>query len=643
MSQSRAWALALGLAASACAPARGVDTPQAQPAQPAQAWSVAWRVPRDAVAFVASPDLQAFSLALGKRSLEAKLRAEYEELSYELVRETGHNLLDLGELARCGVDVHGPAGLAWLASDQAWLGFVTLRDAARFKTELYRLEDARPEVVRDTVLAVVDDAAVLVDDRTALLIVAEDAPMVARRIAELEPHEALAHHLPFRTAIAKAQAGAQLFAYADVRGLLYREAGMDPRWGGESIGEARRRLEVAHREALLRARVKGADTSEIVALDDRFRVQRAALRDDEPSRRMRGLAGTIEGAALSATLRDSGLSLRLDVELAKGSPLRRLLQRTTVPKLAVDADPSLVVAFALDPDALVELASLAGDVRAMLGVLELDPSALRALDGEGAVALWPRGRSQRAFADRQNLAGRARLGVRDPSALDRLLDALAKGTFNGVLSRQTGGRWTLRPRSGPPWHGTMKNGALAWTSDPRAAQKPSLPASLSRGPGALVSLPASASATLAPGDFWLAGIAHDLAAPAADPPDALEGATPEYRDKRKRLAAIDAEIARRMEHHLARRFEQARRLASALGRVGARVTLVPHGLELSLEYATAGGRPAALLADVRHFERELAEIGELEDEALEPLREERRRLDDELYELEKSGANRVKR
>jgi len=325
--------LVVALALVGCVPAKQADVARVKRGDIAAA-----RLPRDTALWVVTPNLAALADTLDKRTVERGLRARYEALSYELVQETGHNLFDLGELSAIGVDVRAPAGVAWLlAPERALVGFVTLRDPGRFKSELYRLASGvatgarpvRPEVVENAVIAADGKIGVLVEDELAMLIVADDAWTVANRLARLDPRETLATDSAFRKARAQTSPRAALYGYADVRAWIYDQAGLDPRWRGSTLAAAVQDVERAHRSALRGARERNAEPSELVMIDELFQRERAALRDDDKARRLRASFGSIDGVSLSAELQPN--SLELEASLAVDERTFLALTKADVP------------------------------------------------------------------------------------------------------------------------------------------------------------------------------------------------------------------------------------------------------------------------------------------------------------------------
>ena len=608
-------ALLLALMLAAGCRLQPAEEPQlAQPAvrsHPADAIEAARWLPAHTLAMASTDDLEGLADELGRRELIGRFRRQYERAVFEVVRETGWHLLSPEGLVDIGVNVAGPAAAALVVldgeggdrwSEQAALLTFELAEPERFKAELYRmairLRAGPPIVVEDAVILGESDFAVMVrGDRGFVVGSRGDARAACAELARLRPAESLAQHLPFRRALAALGTQGRVRGYLDLRGLVYAQLGLDPRWSGVSLEAAARHLERAQSDALAAARQRGASVDDIVSIDDRFGRQRQALLARGECD-VRQLLGEVGGSAFAIAPHPEGIDLRMVTDLPGDALLARLLVREPAAlPLEAASKPVGELRLHLEPKVLLELfdklrpeptdgfpaKELVASLSGSLGVtLTLPPGGFAALGGVADLGVG------------------AVVGLADEAAAGKLMDQLASEQA-GLLERQ-GDRYLLHA-FGTVLSLSLKGGYLRLSSpgrsappEPAAAADPqSRPAGLvARGGGAL-------------GAYVRLGLGLLDEAPRAilsQPMEAVpwhDPAVPKseaYRAKLAELTAVTERIAAAEARVL---LERRRHFATALesvGGVGVTLWRSDSGVALEASYRTGGGRPVDVVADL---------------------------------------------
>lgn len=415
-------AAAVALAVSACRPA-----PPEVPRTPARSavTITASMLPEDTLAYVVAPSLEAlWDRAQGDELVEAA-RADAMRLFYRAEREVG--VVPRPEaLSSVGVDVEGPAGVALVLDADGKtipVAFLSLAEPGRFESALLRFAAregyGRPGAEGDAALVLGDEVAWLVRGDVAFLLPRRAAAM-QRRLALFSSGEpSLAERPGFRDAMAgQIRRRTALAGFVDVRGLLYAESGLDPRWAGPDLASARASLERRHRRALSRARGESADVRELSAIDARYRRSLAAMRDDASANALRALWGEVEGAGFRLELTGARAQLSARIALAETAPLARLLSRprpARTPLKSLEAPPYVAAELTAEP---ALLRKHLGALLPFLGRhLVGDGELLGALDGTAAVVVTETDEGPRFGA---------RVGLKDAAIVQSQLDELGR-------------------------------------------------------------------------------------------------------------------------------------------------------------------------------------------------------------------------
>jgi hypothetical protein len=639
---------------------------------PADALELARHLPRDTSLFATTRDLFALADALGRVELIDALRREYEQAVHELVRELDHNLLDPATLARLGIDSHGETSLAVLGSvDNPTLvaGF-GVTDVESFKTAIYR-ESGRPDVVNGHVVVGERDAAVVVLERSAMLVVGRHALAQARRLAALDPSETLSQHRPFRVAMrsggsASAMRAESIRGYLDLRAVIYTAARLDPRFSGRDAAELARDIERSNRDALARARHRGASADELVAIDARFAdAPNDPVGNQAAADMMRTAFGDVGAMAVGFEVADKSLKLRLALDMAEGSVFRKVLsQRRTKPAIvrSLKRAPALLLSLAIEPEPVLQALELFGQKRSALSQtagFDVDADFAKLATGEFGLAVFaPDGDEPITLSDAwsrsSNLRALALIGTRDDKAAKKLLARLSDHPqLSGMLKPAARGGYVLRLPEVPPLHLRAVGDALAIATDAKLLngdKSEDQPRWLRRSaPHRLLwrtSSPVVASIDLAA--LALAVAAQDLGRGyhIYELPAAPAHATPAYQAARKELEQANAKLRKRLQEGNSARLSTIREATSGLGHAALRMSHGTHGVELEARYQgsrstaeTVGALAATLLA-----REEAKRRGQPVDRELEQLYIDAQRLDAKLYELqlELDEANRKK-
>ena len=214
-------------AATPEAPAAQAEAPLTRSAL--SALSPATLLPADTLAVVGSESVAPMLERLGYRQIVDRFADRYAELTAEVQKETGFDLMDPWQLAALGIDPSAPAGLAWLdASRDRVALFATLSDAEAFETAARSIL-ARHEESFDRLT--LGDATILTSakERAAHIVLrggfvflvlsdvrdGEDPLATAGRLADVTPATSLASEPRFLAAAERGRPG-QVFAYLNV-------------------------------------------------------------------------------------------------------------------------------------------------------------------------------------------------------------------------------------------------------------------------------------------------------------------------------------------------------------------------------------------------------------------------------------------
>lgn len=620
---------------------------------PADAMPAAARLPSDCLAFVQSRDLSLLLEALQRDAVKERFAEIWERATFEIARETGLNPLSLDGLTELGIDVRAEVGAALLSSGEPdAVVFFHLASPDRFKTRLYQALRSRrfePRVVDGVVLVGADDVMLAIDDDLVMVFVGRHPEEAALRAVVLDEEDSLAGHRPFRVALRQLESVPLVVGWVDPRGLAYMTAGLDPRWGGTSYGQALARIERQARDQLTEARARGATPDELVSIDEHYAQAQAGLRRDRRASGLRHLIGDVEGAGLAFDLSPEGARLRLYVDTAEGALAKRIWQNGAgVPRVvrALDREPLALLSLGLDLEALREaveedpeaaelmrpLARVAGGAELtdlLTGAFEV---AVQAPDGWGGGL--------------EDLRLGAILGLRDHEAVHGVLDGLAE-LGEGPLRRTEDG-WRLSLPDLPVMTLTLAEGRLVGATDEELLSR--LVAGeaggfeperalrvVERGGSALTM--AMAAGVLVMGEMrgsamWMAESSTKRWHGEGVPPSQA------YRDKEAEIEALEARLGEQMMAVERERRERLIELVRPLGHVAASLRATQHGLDIEVRYQTGVGTLVGVAADFLHASKGTGPMGP-ERRRLEALWAQRDALAAELDAIhERDRANR---
>jgi hypothetical protein len=630
-------ALALG-----CVPKGDADTAHDAAAvpHPADAHWAASKLPATALAFALVADPKAL-IELGRSQLEGSTLQAWERAAFAITSELGHNLLSPEVLHQLGVDVSAPTAIALLPAERepvVAVGF-TLRAPERFKSALYRaLGDRRrlrPDVVDRTVIVGDDDMAIMLEGVEAIALFGRGAKERAVRLATLEVDASLARHRPFRIAMGPQAPDRDVRGYVDLRALAYLAAGMDPRWAGETLEDARRDASRTHRDALAAARARGAGVDEMVTIDDELSRAPERLRDDWRAAGLRAVLGGIDGVAFALSLKPDAIDLEVSFEARGGTWLRRALVHRVPPDLAAGEALGLSAFVSLDPkewDATLRHFGVAEELAAELG---LDGGSEGLFGGVVAVAaLLPRG-GLAALTRASDLRWIAVASIGDAARVESILKRLAERS-HGEL-RVEGDHWRIES-DGAALSLFVAKDRIVLASD-EADRARTMAAPLAPAAGA----DAAADFRLTLG---LPLMARSLRTSAAPPPalvappwhDPELQKSAAYEAKLDELRAVDRALAELLDSGALRAARQRAALLEPLGTLHARVTESEHGAAVRLRYRSEAPNAIAAIGDA--IEQLDALTAEPDARELSALSERRASLEAELeaiYETLASG------
>jgi hypothetical protein len=426
------------------------DMPLTPRAHASDTFEAARYFPASTAVFLAASSLKNLLKTSSYKNIQAVFPEPFERLSFGIAERTGLSPLDPASLTEMGVALDQPAGLAFPSlrrhEELQPVIFLTLSDPARFKATLYRslapTRRADLEIVGNAVVIRGDGFSVVVRDRIAFVITGYGHP-IADAVARQPEASSLAWHPGFRASLAAIEP-ATVVGYVDVRGMIYADAGLDPRWSGTDLGAARRDLDQRHAAALERARKAASDADVLWRIDEDFRRARNDLAEEEGMAPLRAIVGSIEGAGLALRLQPTGAALEAVVLMAEDAPLRASLgSGPPCPSSSFLGERAFSIEAHLDLAATETLAKEWGLAEELFAVLTEVEVPREAFDGAFcAAASLPAG-GLAAVEDPTDLDFVVRVGLRQPDMVRAALGRL--GQIPGAPPlRATGDRFQLK-------------------------------------------------------------------------------------------------------------------------------------------------------------------------------------------------------
>ncbi|MBC8074018.1 MAG: hypothetical protein IAG13_37205, partial [Deltaproteobacteria bacterium] len=328
-------------------------------------------LPASTLAMLEVAGAQRLAEIVGREALVAKFSAEYKEMSTEVTRELGHDILDPKQLGAIGVDANGRMGVALTGIEPfGFAAWVTLSDAAKFRAMVFELmrktgSDGKVMPLGGAEVLEISEGKtwIVLRDPLAFIVVRDggdakgNEPALA--IASADPNRALGNDKDFRRAtggLAPADAmayidGAALWGEVELQ-LAEQDGTADNNWARDELAAARSRGEKPERIAELEAQAKEVDAS-----NKTWSQRRKAER--ELTKRFFGGAGT---GVWSFSAKPGGLVGDGRIELSETAIVRKILRnQTAAPALpkALDGRPLWMVTGAFDPDQLIAFVDLA--------------------------------------------------------------------------------------------------------------------------------------------------------------------------------------------------------------------------------------------------------------------------------------------
>jgi hypothetical protein len=426
------------------------------------------------------PEVAVMAEAIDPSALLALLGPldKYQELDSaraELRGQLGADIFDAEQWDELGIDSHKPAGIGMLdVASEAFFAYLSLVDEAKFEQTLLRVVDmvgareefASTEVAGSRVYRLNREVNVVVRDRIALLLFADDPDAVPRdyvvTAATIDPRESLGHSEQFVWARQQLQAADDGMLFINPPELL-AQIGREQSNDDYGVRYAE--------EELARARAAGESPQVIRDREARLEEERRWQREREAERAgerelVSALFGSITGFVGAADLRNDGIVAHARLLIPSPSLLRRmfLAPEHESPLLTALGEPPV---FALDGrvdlQVLLEaveliaraegqtLDTLNREIKVETGV-DVVLGVIPTLTGEGGIMLTetrkPDVKKLGEVQKSLGLAGHA--GLKDPEAMRRLLDGIARDKLlAGALARsKRGDGWVL---SVPKW------------------------------------------------------------------------------------------------------------------------------------------------------------------------------------------------
>lgn len=405
------------------------------------------RIPADAFFVAAADDLAALQSKLGWVDFMAAVGPYAGEITAEIVKEIGYDILDHSQLRRFGIDPTGEIGLVVMDPDASVaVVFIALSDPAVFKSKFGTLfggahsakgsDAVETRSVGDTTILSLPGhggPSVLVRDSVALAVVGSGATReeVTQKIIGLAPGASLADLPAFQSAIERLDYGSDIGFYVNTQpvtdGIVAEASGS------------------RHRPS----------------------SRTPSPRQTKAAQKARTLVEGIGPLAAGVEFADGEVGLRVALDASKASWVQRLLKTVTSPPAVVTASttqPLSLLGLSIEPSQawllakfLVagtreerELATAETVIRAFVGsgVDEL----LAMLSGEvGSVVTVDLAGIE--HATRETFPGRfggsLTIGVTNPQTVQALLDTLANHPLEGGRIQKAAGQYLIAV---PEWH-----------------------------------------------------------------------------------------------------------------------------------------------------------------------------------------------
>jgi hypothetical protein len=506
-------------------------------------------------------------------------------------------------------------------------------------------------VVGDRVIIGAWGDAVVIDGRSALVLLGNRARDRAKALAETRADESLAARREFQRAMADIDASSDLSLYVDLRAICFTMAGLDRRERGMNREESLRELELEHRAALARARERRDSVDRIVALDDDYRRARDRIGNDSSLEEVRRVCGGIDGIALGIALRRDGFDLSGAAIVREASIWRRALKNTTPLPLrsALGDVPALFASAAFEPGLLAK------EIGAGLGVAGAGPKKTDAVvdevagvvDGRIALAATlaePRSDSIVPATDRLTLA--AMVGISDVDGARRLLERFAE---RNVGLAKTSEGFTLSLPELRPIYLRIAGKLLIASQDPGLVTRAIKPEEARADPQvARTGKQRNPFVAIEPGDDAIdlaidpgAAISMSFAQSWRERPAPLRITPPnasgeEQQAIQQELDAIEEQLAQLERQRLHHREVSAHGALRRLGLIALGLHETDSGFRIAGSYTTRGKHPMAAMAGARQALRKDGNDAVVRaiDEREFQLRRRSYELEDKAFELQ---------
>ena len=295
---------------------------------------VAAHLPKDVFATASLGNLTQVMNALGRETLVAKFKQQYDAMTTGLIAMAGHNLLEPANLAQIGIDPKGQFGVALTShdfDDDEGVFFFALSDRGKFKTflqsmaEKVRMSPEIQEINGVTVLrrqGAASNAFILLD-KYCLFMGARNSTKgeaLLKRLLAVTPATSLASSADYKASLEGLEPS-HAGAYLNIKALF--SAGMDAMKAStppESFWAKELKDAEASGDPKAIARAK-----ERLAEETRWEARRTARRAAE-AKVATTLFGSVVGLGVSGTLAPDAMEFVYRFRLAPGAAVGKMLK-----------------------------------------------------------------------------------------------------------------------------------------------------------------------------------------------------------------------------------------------------------------------------------------------------------------------------
>ncbi|OIP37822.1 MAG: hypothetical protein AUK47_12980 [Deltaproteobacteria bacterium CG2_30_63_29] len=453
-------------------------TAERAPVVPLTEVSAMQHIPARAKAVVGTTSLLQLLDDLGRSEIQAKYAAEYAMMVAQATEKLGSNLLDPAEMSKIGLNVAGPAGLAFLDFEkEVFVVYASITDGTALKNFALATAEKNGATLseRESGGNVVitsekkDRVAMIIMDQWVFMVFSNNSSedmVVVDEIATLTADKSLTSNSEFMKGAAALSQGQHLAGWVDVRDFVKAELGKtDNNWAQFELDRAR-----------------GEGNADDIAFWEK-EVARVAGRQASEKQMLESLLGGITFVAFGLDAANGSLLFELEEGLVPDSKIRSLLKNTDHAPLIVRATKEKpIFLFGANVDVPSYKALMAGmmategesyeEMRAEVQKeLDIDIDALLAtVSGEFGMAVTGE-LDFNADNPAKTLGGNIVVALSDTAPFRAMLDKLSTHPMISKVLQKDGENYVAVIPEWQTVHITVANGLLTASTDKEFAAR----------------------------------------------------------------------------------------------------------------------------------------------------------------------------